>query len=138
MREHARRLYQLAWQEKERFAKYFISGLGAVGVDGGSYIIFTRFWHWPPLPSNVLCVLLGATWAFFLNKFWSFKAVGNTVRQSRRFLTLFIFNYVLQQGLFFLGVDVLRIHDGIVKVAIMAMVVAWNFFAYRFWVYAME
>lgn len=138
MREHARRFLNLAWQEKERFAKYFISGLGAVGVDGGSYIIFTRFLHWPHLPSNIVCVLLGATWAFLLNKFWSFKAAGNTARQSRRFLILFAGNYILQQTLFYLGVDVLHLHDGIVKVAIMAMVVAWNFFAYRFWVYAME
>ncbi len=124
------------WEERVRIARYMVSGFAAVAIDWCVYFIATRFFHAPQVPANIISVLAGGTWAFVVNKYWSFKAHENTARQSRRFATLFVFNYLFQQYGFFFALHYVHIFDLLAKAILIAMMVSWNFLLYKYWVYA--
>lgn len=138
MRYHARRALSWLWDERVRVARYFITGCSAVVVDAGLYVVFTRIIGFSEVPSNVICTAIAAAYVFVMNKFWSFGSHGNTARQSRRFITLFIFNYAFNQGAFYLLVERAHLYDLLVKFGLIALMVSWNFLLYKYWVYAVE
>lgn len=124
------------WGERIRIAKYFVSGLAAAAIDWIVYFVATRLLDVSPVPANIVSVLAGGTWAFLVNKFWSFEARKNTAQQSRRFAALFIFNYLFQQYGFYIAITHLGFHDLFAKLVLIAMMVSWNFLLYKYWVYA--
>lgn len=119
-----------------RMSRYFITGVSAVGVDAGIYWLITRLLHTDFRIANLVSTLCGATYVFLINKFWSFGERTNTVRQSRRFAILFVWNYFFQQGALIVFVQHLHVHDLIAKFGIIAILTTWNFLLYRYWVYA--
>ncbi len=133
-----KRTFLWAWGERIRIARYLVSGFVAVALDWGVYYIATRFFHISQVPANIFSVLVGGTWAFLINKFWSFEVKHNTARQSRRFVILFIFNYLFQQYGFFVALSYIHIYDLFAKFGLIAIMVSWNFLLYKYWVYAVE
>ncbi|OGH68074.1 MAG: hypothetical protein A3C15_00830 [Candidatus Magasanikbacteria bacterium RIFCSPHIGHO2_02_FULL_50_9b] len=138
MKHHIRAAATWIFNERVRLTRYFITGCSAVIVDAGLYILFTRALSLEEVASNVLSTTCGALYVFLLNKFWSFGSRGGTVRQSRRFLILFMFNYIFSQATFYLLVEKIGFHDLLTKLGIIALMVSWNFLLYKYWVYAVE
>jgi len=138
MRQKVKTVSIWLWGERIRISKYLISGFSAFGVDWVVYFLATRALGLDEFVSNVFSVLSGATFAFLANKFWSFSSRENTVRQTRRFVTLFVCNYVFQQVGFYVALNYLGLHDLLTKVILVGMMVSWNFLIYKYWVYAVE
>lgn len=126
------------WGERIRISKYLISGFSAFGIDWLVYVAATRVFGFDEFSSNIVSVLSGATFAFLANKFWSFSSRANTGRQTKRFATLFVFNYLFQQAGFYVALNYLGLHDLLAKVILVGMMVSWNFVIYKYWVYAVE
>jgi len=138
MRQKVKMVTVWLWGERIRISKYLISGFSAFGIDWGTYALCTRALHFNEYAANVLSVLMGATFAFLANKYWSFNRRENTGRQSRRFIALAIFNYIFQQFGFVFALSILHINDLIAKVLLIGIMVSWNFLIYKYWVYAVE
>lgn len=138
MRQKVKMVTIWLWGERIRISKYLVSGFSAFGIDWLVYVVATRAFGFDELVSNVVSVLSGATFAFLANKFWSFSNRSNTGRQTRRFVTLFVFNYLFQQVGFYVALNYLGFHDLLAKVILVGMMVSWNFVIYKYWVYAVE
>ncbi len=138
MKKHVHFAVLWIWTERLRIARYVITGFSAVAIDASVYFFATRALHLNVYAANFLSVLAGGSFAFISNKLWSFQSQGNTLRQSRRFLGLFIFNYVFQQWGFYVAIRYLHAYDLLAKVLLIGLMVSWNFLIYKYWVYAVE
>lgn len=125
-------------QERVRIARYFVSGVSAVATDAVLYFGLTRLLDVYFLAANIISLLAGGVVAFLMNKYWSFGAHTNTIRQSHRFATLFVANYFFQQGALYVLHGMWGVHDGVAKLFLIAISTCWNFLLYRYWVYAVE
>lgn len=133
-----RRGIHFVWNERVRLARYLVSGVSAVATDAALYFALTRVLHVYFLTSNIISLLAGGVVAFLMNKYWSFSAHTNTLRQSHRFATLFIANYLFQQIALYVVHGVWGVHDGVTKLGLIALSTCWNFLLYKYWVYASE
>lgn len=138
MRQKVATVTVWVWNERIRISKYLISGFSAFAIDWGVYLVCTRAFHMNEYIANIVSVLVGATFAFLANKFWSFGHRENTGRQTQRFAVLFVFNYLFQQTGFYVALNYLHAHDLIAKIVLIGMMVSWNFLIYKYWVYAVE
>jgi putative flippase GtrA len=138
MRHHVKKTATWVWNERGRMSKYVVSGISALVADMGVYALITRGFGGHVIMANIFSVLCGAATAFTLNKFWSFNERSNTLRQSRRFIILFVANYVFSQVAFFIFAGKLHLYDMGVKVSIVALSTSWNFLLYKYWVYVVE
>lgn len=138
MKTHIRFAYSWVQNERVRITKYLITGFSAVGLDAGLYILLTRVFDISEVPANVCTTTIAATFVFLMNKYWSFNNHTGTLRQTRRYLILFAFNYLSSQTAFYLLVEKVEAHDLIVKFALIGVMTTWNFLLYKYWVYAME
>lgn len=138
MIHHVKRGALWAWGERARLLKYLITGVSAVCLDQALYIVLTRGFDVSGQFANIVAVLFAGTAVFFVNKYWSFNRRADTIRQSRRFVALFIFNYFFAQFAFHLFVTELGWYDIAAKLGITALSTIWNFLLYRFWIYGVE
>ncbi|MCX6780807.1 MAG: GtrA family protein [Candidatus Magasanikbacteria bacterium] len=138
MRQRAIFVKNWLLEERIRIARYLLSGFSAVGVDWGTYLICTRLFHLEEFRANILSVLGGALFAFLANKYWSFQQHAQTIRQTRRFFVLSIFNYLFQQYGFFIAIRNFHIFDLLAKAILIGIMVCWNFLIYKYWVYAVK
>ncbi len=138
MRQKAAMVTIWLWNERIRISKYLISGMSAFVIDWSVYLVSTRALNMDVYIANIVSVFAGATFAFLANKFWSFSRRENTKHQTQRFAALFVCNYLFQQGGFYIALNYLNLHDLVAKVALISIMVCWNFLIYKYWVYAME
>lgn len=119
----------------QQFIKYFIIGCSGVVLDMSTLILFKEVFGWSPVMSVVINQILLLTYIFCLNKFWSFKNREMPHRQIVRFLILAGFNYVFSVITMYVFNHKLNFDYRLVRVASIAMMVSWNFFLYKYWVY---
>lgn len=128
----------IAWVRASRvqITRYLLTGLSAVVVDWGTYLFLSRILQVSEFTSQVISVILGSTYVFVMNKFWSFAVTHSTKKQSRRFLMLFLWNWIFQQGVFYIAVIKFGFYDMAVKFFVLCAMICWNFVLYKYWVYA--
>jgi putative flippase GtrA len=123
------------WSLKRQFAKYFIIGISSVFIDMAILIFLKEFGGFSPVLAVVFSQLVVILFVFFMNKHWSFGAPTRTHRQAIRFLSLASFNYFFSLAAMQIGNGVWGFDYRLVRLATMAMMVLWNFFLYKYWVY---
>lgn len=124
-----------------QFIRYATVGTVNTALDFGIYSGLTRgfeFWREYYLLANGLTFIVVVTWSFFWNKYWTFK---NRERQhAMQYLKFVIATFGglgIAEGVLYVGVEVLSLHDILSKVIAAPLVVFWNFSAYRFWAFAL-
>lgn len=122
-----------------QFIRYAIVGVVNTGLDFGIYIGLTRgfeFWKHHYLLANGLSFIIVVTWSFFWNKYWTFR--NREARHGRQYIT-FVFITLggvgIAESILYAGVELFSAHDVVSKIIAAPLVVAWNFFAYRFWAF---
>lgn len=119
-----------------QFIKYFVTGLSGVVLDIGSLYLFKTYLHLLPVTAVIINQFFLLNYIFFLNKYWSFKSIGTTHQQLRRFLLLSTLNYAISVAWMWL----LNSHWGVnyllARLMNIILSVGWNFLLYRGWVYA--
>lgn len=80
------------WEKK--FLQYSIVGSSAFVFDFVSLIILKEVFNFNPTVAVAVEQILAINYVFFLNKYWSFKCDGQTVKQMVRFLILMLANYI--------------------------------------------
>jgi putative flippase GtrA len=126
------------WSMRHQFVRYFVIGLGAVVLDVGSLYFLKEYLHLRPVVAVVINGIFLLNYVFFLNKYWAFKSTGITHKQMVRFFILAGINYAIAIAWMYIFNHQLGLNYLLVRVANIAVSVAWNFLLYKFWVYKHE
>ena len=123
------------WTLRREFAKYFIVGFSGLFVDIGTLILFKEVFGIIPTLAVVINQPLVLAYNFSLNKYWSFRNKEMPHRQIVRYITLAGWNYFFS----FLTMLVFNQHFDFdyraVRIFSIVIMVSWNFFLYKYWVY---
>ena len=138
-------IVQHLWSLRREFAKYFIIGVSAVALDMASIFVLRNYLHLRPVGAVIINQPFLLLYVFALNKYWAFKAQGITRQQMIRFLIVAGMNYIIAPVWMWLFTEVLIIsllgvkYDYLlVRLANVALAVAWNFFVDNSWVYKVK
>ena len=123
---------------RREFARYFVVGISGAILDVGSLYLLKEFFHIRPVVAVIVNGVLLLNFIFFFNKYWAFKSKGVTHKQMVRFFILAGINYVISIGWMYFFNHKLEFNYLLVRVANIALSVAWNFLLYRYWVYKHE
>lgn len=81
--------------------------------------------------ANTLGIIVGFLWSFLLNKYWAFRAKGNSTIQFFLVLLLVVFNTAVTSIL----IGILHYHllmpPELAKIILQITVVGWNYLIYR-------
>jgi len=123
------------WSLRREFAKYFIVGFGSMLLDMGTLILFTAVFGLIPWVSVIINQAIVLSINFTLNKFWSFRNKAMPRAQIIRYLILAVWNYGFSVGAMYLFNQRFGADYRLVRIASIAVMVGWNFFLYKYWVY---
>ncbi|MBT3539058.1 GtrA family protein [Candidatus Parcubacteria bacterium] len=123
------------WSVRHQFAKYFVVGFSGVFLDMGTLILFKEKFGWTPVFAVVINQIFLLTYNFFLNKYWSFRNREMPHKQLVRFLSLAGFNYVFSVIMMYIFSDHFNFDYRLVRIGTIIVMVSWNFFLYKYWVY---
>lgn len=127
------------WSLRRQFLKYFAVGISAVILDMGSLIFFKEILGMAPVVAVAVNQILILIFVFTLNKYWSFQDHSlATHRQIVRFLILATFNYFFAVAAMYIFNHRLKFDYRLVRLVSIAAMVSWNFFIYKYWVYAKQ
>jgi len=126
------------WQSRIKFAKYFATGITAFVLDIVSLYILKEFFGLYPVVAVIINQIFIISFVFLVNKFFSFRANGNTHKQMIRFAVVMAGNYLLAVFWMWLFNHNFRFNYLLVRTANVALAVAWNFLLYQEWVYRPE
>ena len=74
---------------KKELGAFLISGCLAVGTDFLVYFFLQTVYLWPASVAKALSFLAGTLVAYGLNKYWTFKQPGRSVREAGKFCLLY-------------------------------------------------
>ena len=133
-----RKLFIYFWSLRRQFTKYFITGISGLVIDMGSLIILKEIFGWRPVTAVVANQAVLLVYIFLMNKYWSFRDRSQPRKQVVRFLILACFNYAFAVAFMYGGNHLLNFDYRLVRLVSIAMMVSWNFFLYKYWVYKSE
>lgn len=120
---------------RRQFGQYFITGISGAVLDFGSLYVFKEKFNLHPVTAVVINQILCLTYIFLLNKFWTFKATGQTREQLIRFAQVYVFNYTVAIGWMWVAYSHWHWNYLLARFANIAVAVMWNFLLYKYWVY---
>lgn len=124
---------QYAWGVRREFAKYFIIGISGVVLDMATLILFKEVFGWSAVFSVIIIQAMMLVYVFYLNKYWTFRNKEIPHKQIVKFLILAGFNYIFSVSMMYFLEQVFDYR--LVRLATIAVMVSWNFFLYKYWVY---
>lgn len=133
-----KKLVQYLYSLRREFAKYFIVGFSGVFLDLGSLILFKEIFGWWPVFAVAVNQVIILAYNFTLNKYWSFRNQEMPQWQLVRYLSLAGFNYIFSVVIMYIFNHELGFDYRLVRLGTIIIMVAWNFFLYKYWVYKKE
>ncbi|OFZ19639.1 MAG: hypothetical protein A3D92_03685 [Bacteroidetes bacterium RIFCSPHIGHO2_02_FULL_44_7] len=102
----------------------------------GTLILLKELLHIAPVYAVIMNQIVVLVYVFFTNKRWSFRNGDLPHKQMVRFFSLATFNYFFSIFVMYLFNHRFFAFDyRVVRIATIAMMVPWNFFLYKYWVY---
>lgn len=126
------------WSLRREFAKYFIVGFSGVFLDMGFLILFVEKFHMLPVVAVVVNQVILLNYNFILNKYWSFRNKAMPHKQVVKYLSLAAVNYAFSVGMMYWFNHLVNFDYKIVRMSTIVIMVSWNFFLYKYWVYRAE
>lgn len=118
------------------FIRYLIIGFASFGMDFGIFYILDRFTPVKGLIANLISTLITWIFNYLMMNFWTFKAGGKSLsKKMKRYFVLATFNYIFNNVVFQIMAVNLGINSLFTKVIITGLIVCWNFFLYKLWVF---
>jgi putative flippase GtrA len=124
------------WSLRRQFAKYFIIGIISFVLDMSSLIFLKETLHLLPVIAVIANQAFILVFVFLMNKYWSFKEHSMTHRQLFRFGIVVVFNYSFSVAAMYFFNHRLNYDYRLVRLASIILAVSWNFFLYKYFVYA--
>lgn len=82
--------------------------------------------------ANCLSVLVGIATSFLLNRAYNFKVKDHTKRRFIIFCTVGLCGLLLSNGILYIGIDIMKNNESIVKLASILLVVGFQFLLNKF------
>jgi putative flippase GtrA len=121
------------------FIRYLIVGFTTFGLDFGIFHILDTYSSIHDLPANMTSTLLSLGFNFYMSNFWTFKAGGKEkLSKLKRYASLAVFNYTFTNVFFFIVSVQLNVNAMLTKVLATGMIVSWNYFIYKLWIFKKE
>lgn len=127
-----------AWSIRHQFVKYFIVGFSGLFLDMATLILFKEKLGLIATLAVVLNQFIVLIYNFTLNKYWSFKNKEMPHKQVMRYLALAAINYAFSVLIMYIFSDKIGFDYRLVRICTIALMVGWNFFLYKYWVYKIE
>ncbi|MDD5528123.1 MAG: GtrA family protein [Patescibacteria group bacterium] len=126
------------WSLRHQFVKYFIVGISAVVIDMSSLIFLKEALGIAPVFAVIANQAVVLIFVFLANKYWSFKGTALSRGQIIRFAIVVTFDYFFAVAAMYVFNHRLNFDYRLVRLGSIALAVSWNFFLYKYWVYAVE
>jgi len=117
-----------------QFALYVLSGGTAAIVDFGGYLLLFNLGMWY-LYASIISSVAGFFTTFLMNKYIAFRKRSDFMKHLGRFFLVDMINIAITNLLLVAFVEWFGLGEEIAKFIAMGMVVLWNFFIYKFFVY---
>ena len=127
-------MYHRLRHHAPQFLRYLVSGGGAAALELSSYKLMLMGGVWY-LAAASISAGIGLVSAFTFHKYFVFKKKENTRSHVIRYVILQGFNAIAQVTFVFIFVEFFSIDEFIAKILGIGVVVSWNFFLYKFFVY---
>ena len=131
---HTRRAYHAVRPHVPQMFRYLMSGGSAAALELGSFQLMQWAGVWY-LIAGIISSGIGLLSAFTFHKYFVFKKKENTTSHVVRYLILQGMNALAQVGLLFVFVEYFGVAPFLGKILAIGVVVSWNFFLYKFFVY---
>lgn len=131
---HTRRAYHAVRPHVPQMMRYLLSGGSAAALELGSFQLMQIAGIWYLL-AGIVSSGIGLLSAFTFHKYFVFKKKENTTSHAVRFIVLQGLNAAAQVGLLYVFVEFADIPPFLGKILAIGVVVSWNFFLYKFFVY---
>ena len=118
-----------------QFGLYFTCGLCALAADVGSFLFLFKVLGMWYIAASVVGGVIGFCTTFLCQKYVVFKKREDTAMQLVRLFCVDMCNIVITNTVLYGIVEFIGIGEEIGKIAAIGMVVFWNFFLYKFFVY---
>ena len=117
-----------------QFCRYLVSGGSAAALELGSYklMLVSGVWY---LYAAFLSAGIGLLSAFTFHKYFVFRKKENTRSHVIHYVILQSLNALAQVAFVYLFVEFAGLGEFIAKILGIGVVVSWNFFLYKFFVY---
>ena len=131
---HTRRAYHAVRPHVPQFLRYVFSGGSAAALELGSFQVMhiAGLWY---LAAGIVSSGIGLVSAFTFHKFFVFQKKENTRSQVIRYVILQGLNALAQVALLYVFVEYFGVVPFLGKILAIGVVVSWNFFLYKFFVY---
>ena len=151
MREHAhklkKRILALPWPAviktllshwlTENFIRYLVIGLSTFVMQLLFLFLLTKFTQLSEVAANFISTLLCLAFNFVMSNYWTFKSGSkNQSTKIGKYFVVATWNYIFDTVLAFPFLSVtVKLNAYLAKVLITGLIVLWNFFIYKFWVF---
>lgn len=132
------KIFELIKKYREMIS-YLFFGVATTAVNFMVYAFMTDLLSVPETPSNVTAWFAAVIFAFVTNKLFVFEskslALAHLAREFGTFFAARIFSGIIENGGFWICVDLLEINDWVVKIALSVIVVITNYITGKFIVF---
>jgi len=120
-----------------KFFRYLIIGFTTFFIQVGLLFFLIQILGFEKVTANIISSLLSMIFNYTFSNNWTFKAgTGKHKQKIGKYLFLAALNYSFDVFLAFPFLAItLAVNPYIAKVIITGIIVCWNFFIYKFWVF---
>ena len=115
--------------------RYLVVGGSAFAIDFGLLALLFQVANWPLWLATGTAFLTSFVFSYFMQRAFSFSSESPHASTLVKYLALLAFNTLATIGIVAL-VDLTGWGWGAGKIAAAVITTAWNYFAYRYWVFA--
>jgi putative flippase GtrA len=115
--------------------RYLVVGGASFIIDFGLLALLFQVFGWPLWLATGTAFLTSFVFSYFMQRAFSFSSESPHASTLAKYLTLLAFNTLATIGIVAL-VDVTGWGWGAGKISATVITTAWNYFAYRYWVFA--
>lgn len=129
--------WETLWSEVWNVFKFGVVGVTSLGINEGVYALFSRvLFPWLHLTvSYVLSVAVSGIFNFTMHRLWTFKARAFNNQMLFRYIVVVLIGMALSGGLFYIGTDLLHIHDLVVPIGAAFIVAGATYFLHRWYTF---
>lgn len=121
-----------------QFVKFGVIGVVNTFIDFAIYYLLTRFTGLREsiYIANVISFTIAVTFSYFANRTWTFSMAKKAgMGEAVKFYSTAITGFLINISILFIGVHVFGFFDLFAKLIATIIVIMWNFFVNKFWVF---
>jgi putative flippase GtrA len=119
-----------------KFVRFSVVGFINTAASYLAFFILLEVGHVPYLLSSILAYLLSILISYIGNKYWTFKTSATALHVE--FIKFFILNMIglaINTALMAFLVEIFNVHPLVAQILAMAVVIFYNFFGSKHWVF---